>query len=68
MKNMTKLAAVIAVTGVVWLLCGCSESAQVALHEPGQYKGKRDPLLDTVATSAHREQLRERLLSVQTDR
>jgi hypothetical protein len=50
------------------MISGCSDSAKVALHEPGQYKGKTDPLLAASMTSEHRERLRDRLERIETDR
>ena len=50
------------------LTTGCGDSATVELHEPGEYSGKTDPLLKVTATPAHEQQLRDRLMQVQTDR
>ncbi len=49
-------------------LAGCYESADVTLHRPGEYKGKVDPLLTQARSPQHEEELRERLMSIQTDR
>jgi len=58
----------IGVMAVVSCLAGCSESATVTLHEPGQYKGKTDPLLAAASAAGHHERLNERLEMIQTDR
>ena len=50
------------------LIAGCSEPPGIELHEPGEYKGKTDPLLKQSGTPEQEERLRERLLMVQTDR
>jgi hypothetical protein len=49
-------------------LAGCYESPNVTLYEPGEYKGKEDPLLTQAGSAQHEQELRERLLSGQTDR
>jgi hypothetical protein len=58
----------IGIVAAMTLLAGCGDSTSVAIHQPGQYKGPRDPLLDTTVTSEHRERLANRLEMVQTDR
>jgi hypothetical protein len=50
------------------LIAGCTEPPEIELHEPGEYKGKTDPLLNQSGTAEQEERLRERLLMVQTDR
>ena len=58
--------------GIVLLLfllaSGCGNSATVEIHEPGEYSGKTDPLLKVAGTPAHEQQLRDRIMQVQTDR
>ena len=49
-------------------LTGCLEEPEVEIHEPGQYIGVRDPLLDKSGTPEFRQQLANRLNQVQTDR
>jgi len=49
------------------MLGGCWEDPQVTLHEPGEYKGHRDPLLNQQA-STRGEQLQKRFQLVQMDR
>ncbi len=46
-------------------LSGCSyEPRETTIHEPGVYKGAKDPLL----ASQHRQELIDRFRLVQTDR
>lgn len=46
-------------------LTGCSyEPREMTIHEPGVYKGGKDPLL----ASQHRQELIDRFKLVQTDR
>ncbi len=55
-------------TGLLLLAAGCYESPDVTLHEPGEYQGPRDPLLDLQRNPAQQERLSERLRRGQTDR
>ncbi len=48
-------------------LSACYESPKVALHEPGVYKGKEDPLLKGQGEQ-RQENLRKRFDMVQLDR
>lgn len=48
-------------------LSGCYEDADVTVHEPGKYKGAKDPLLSQQA-SARDEALNKRFQHVQMDR
>ena len=48
-------------------LAGCSESPDFTVHEPGQYKGSMDPLLQQQAASRN-EVLAKRFNLVQADR
>ncbi len=48
-------------------LSGCYEDASVTVHEPGKYKGAKDPLLSQQA-AARDEALKKRFQIVQTDR
>ncbi len=61
---------------IVWLagigmlavtLSGCYEAPDVTVHEPGTYKGPRDPLLAT-DSAARADTLAKRFEMVQTDR
>jgi hypothetical protein len=61
------------VTGLVLLaiglfLTGCYEKPQVVFFEPGEYKGRTDPLLALEATPEQQQKLVQRLQLVQTDR
>ena len=59
---------VLAVLGGTALLAGCyEESGNVTVHEPGQYKGTPDPLLNKDAEQ-RASTLEERFNLVQTDR
>ena len=49
------------------LMTGCSDPV-VELHEPGEYTGKTDPLLQIADSPQHQQRLRERFKNVQTDR
>jgi hypothetical protein len=49
-------------------LSGCYQSADVTMHEPGEYKGASDPLLAFEGSSEHQQKLLERFNQVQTDR
>lgn len=49
-------------------LGACFEQPEIVLHEPGEYKGPRDPLLQVAGTEASNQALAERLRSIQTDR
>ncbi len=57
----------LAVLGGTALLAGCYDSAEVTVHEPGEYKGTPDPLLEDDAES-RASTLEERFNTVQTDR
>lgn len=54
--------------GGVLILTGCYESPEVTLHQPGQYKGTRDPLLVKQQSPEQQARLRARLGQGQTDR
>lgn len=47
---------------------GCTDKADVTLHEPGVYKGSSDPLLAKEKTAEHQEALEDRFLMGQSDR
>ncbi|MDH3691863.1 MAG: hypothetical protein OEU36_20675 [Gammaproteobacteria bacterium] len=65
MQNKTVLF--VAALFVVMGLSGCWESTDVTVHEPGQYKGVSDPLLQQSAAS-RAETLQQRFEMVQVDR
>lgn len=56
------LAAVVAAG-----LAGCWDSTEVTVHNPGEYKGEKDPLLAQSA-SARTDALMKRFQLVQIDR
>ena len=63
-KNaMTAVAAMVLAAGVA----GCWDSTEVTVHNPGEYKGEKDPLLAQSA-SARTDTLAKRFQSVQADR
>jgi len=47
---------------------GCTERAEVTLHEPGVYKGRTDPLLAKLEDQQLNDALRERLVKGQSQR
>lgn len=60
------------ITRLCWLalpllLVGCGEP-QADLHSPGDYSGDPDPLLEISGSQELNEQLRDRIMMVQTDR
>jgi len=57
----------LSIVGVTLLLAACYESADVTLHEPGEYKGESDSLMKADAET-RAETLEERFNLVQTDR
>ena len=65
MRNDVK--ALVGALAAAVLLTACWEDPQITLHQPGEYKGSRDPLLDQQA-SARSEQLQKRFELVQMDR
>ncbi len=48
-------------------LSGCWESTDITMHEPGEYMGAPDPLMQA-DVSARSEQLKDRFQLVQVDR
>ena len=56
-----------ALAGAV-IVSGCYESADVTVHNPGQFKGMNDPLLDAKSTAEREEVLQKRFQLVQVDR
>lgn len=63
-RFVTLLVLCVALVG----LSGCYESADVTVHEPGVYKGTKDPLLAMQRTPEQQEKLRQRFNLVQPDR
>lgn len=62
-----KAVLYVAALFVVMGLGGCWESTDVTVHEPGQYKGPSDPLLQQSAAS-RADILQKRFEMVQVDR
>ncbi|MDH3316851.1 MAG: hypothetical protein OER43_13940 [Gammaproteobacteria bacterium] len=62
-RGIFAVALFVAVAG----LSGCYEDASVTVHEPGKYKGTKDPLLSQ-QVAARDEALKKRFQIVQTDR
>lgn len=58
----------IAVLAGAVIVSGCYESTDVTVHEAGQFKGKKDPLLDAKSTAEREEVLQKRFQLVQVDR
>lgn len=65
MKKRTIGAA--AVVAAAFALSGCWDSGDVTVHEAGEYKGVRDPLLSQDA-SERAETLEKRFALIQMDR
>jgi hypothetical protein len=49
-------------------LGGCYESTDITLHDPGVYRGGKDPLLAKQASPEQKARLAERFQVGQTDR
>ncbi len=62
-KATLTAAAVVVATG----LAGCWDSTEVTVHNPGEYKGEKDPLL-AQAASERTDALMKRFQLVQVDR
>ena len=63
-----KMALPLTMTLLTLGLAGCYESPSVTVHEPGAYKGDKDPLMEKQRSSEQQQRLRERFNLVQTDR
>jgi len=61
-------ALTIAALASVVILSGCYESGDVTVHNPGEFKGMKDPLLDAKSTAEREEVLQKRFQLVQVDR
>ena len=66
-KGRRSLAMVLALAFLPLSLTACAERAEVTLHEPGVYKGGKDPLL-AKQDSQYVETLQDRFAKGQTDR
>ena len=63
---MSKTTLMLVSAGLL-ALSGCYEPTDVTVHEPGVYKGERDPLLAT-SVDKRREELMARFNQIQRDR
>ena len=50
------------------MLSGCYETTHVVIHEPGVYKGSKDPLLAVDGTPGFEEKLDKRFMEGQAPR
>lgn len=62
---MLRSAGVVGLITAACFITGCDQATSGVIEEPGQYEGKRDPLLDNRPDS---DRLAERLRTGQTDR
>jgi hypothetical protein len=67
-KGRRLLATVLALAVLPMSLTACAEKADVTLHEPGVYKGGKDPLLAKQQNPEYIETLQERFARGQSDR
>ena len=63
-----RILAGIVVSLTLLTVGACYESPNIAVHEPGKYKGTTDPLLAKERTPQQQETLRQRFDLGQTDR
>jgi len=61
-------ALTIAVLASAVIMSGCYESTDVTVHEQGEFKGMKDPLLDAKSTAEREQVLAKRFQLVQVDR
>ncbi len=66
MKRRGVLSVAVLASAVV--ISGCYETTDVTVHKQGEYKGKKDPLLDAKSTAEREEVLQKRFQLVQVDR
>jgi hypothetical protein len=64
LRNIMAIALLALVAG----LAGCYESTDVTMHEPGVYKGGKDPLVALEGNSEQQQKLKDRFTLVQADR
>lgn len=67
-RGRRPLALVLALAFLPMSLTACAERADVTLHEPGVYKGGKDPLLAKQRNPENIETLQERFAKGQSDR
>ena len=68
MKPARSVFGIAAAALAAVLASGCYESPEVAMHEPGVYKGKPDSDAIMRPSAEAREALKERLRLTQSDR
>lgn len=66
-KAMNRFLSLIAGVSMTFVLAGCYESSSITSHEPGVYKGNKDPLLQA-SVDQRAETMKKRFELVQTDR
>lgn len=59
--------AVLLVSSPLWLV-GCYDDVGTTMHEPHEYKGKKDPLLSKLKGKELQDDLSNRFKESQTDR
>jgi hypothetical protein len=65
MKRWGLIPILLMTAAIIW---SCYESPSVAIHEPGVYKGARDPLLTRQRSDRQHQILLDRLTLIQLDR
>lgn len=65
---MRKLTTLLVLVCAAFSLGGCYEDMGVSLHEPGEYKGKHDPLVSKMQQQDLQQSLDQRFKTGQTDR
>lgn len=65
---MKRLLRILLILAPALVLIGCYESPDVAIKEPGVYKGSKDPLLALEKSPQQQEKLLARFKLVQVDR
>ena len=62
---MKRLCAILTAMALLSVIAGCSpEPRTITIHEPGVYKGQRDPVMEL----KNQQELNDRFRLVQTDR
>ena len=65
---MRKLLIALFLSSASLLLHACYQDVDISVHEPGQYKGQKDPWLAKLKTPDWQHKLNERFKLSQTDR
>jgi hypothetical protein len=66
--KVSKITGFMTLAVLALALTGCYEEPVVQVHEPGEYLGANDPLLQVAGTPQQQERLAERFKMIQTDR